>query len=121
MDWIWASHPAWLLYRLPGASHFRVAMPVSSGAGIMSSTLFVAFYARPVMVDLLLSCACEANIGLEVSHSGCVVAYADDIRALRRFAIAVTDRRAAFRALRVRRSPKTAPRQTALVQLSFFP
>jgi hypothetical protein len=96
-------------------------MPVSLGAHHNEVYPTVAFFARPVMVDLLLSCACETNIGLEVGDRGCVVAYADDIRALRRFATAVTDRRAAFRAPRVPRSLKTAPQPTALVQLSFFP
>ena len=81
----------------------------------------VAFFARPITADLLLLCAHEANIGLEVTDRGCVVAYADDIRAFRSFATAIIDRRAAFRALRNPRSVKIAPNPTEFVQLSLFP
>jgi hypothetical protein len=46
----------------------------------------VAFFARPQMVDIFLACAVDAQIGLENDDSGYVVAYADDIRKLHRFA-----------------------------------
>jgi hypothetical protein len=81
----------------------------------------VAFFARPLMVDVLLLCAREANTGLEVGERGCVVAYADDIRAFRSFAMALTAHRAAFRALRNPRSVKTAPQPPGHRQLSLFP
>jgi hypothetical protein len=62
----------------------------------------VAFFARPQMVDLLVASAVEAEIGLENNDCGCVVAYADDVRKLRRFAGSLISKRSFFRAIRVR-------------------
>jgi hypothetical protein len=46
----------------------------------------VAFYARKETVVHLLSCAEEAEIGLEGTDYGAIVAYADGVPAMRRFA-----------------------------------
>jgi hypothetical protein len=62
----------------------------------------VAFFSRPQMVDILLACATEAEIGLENHDYGCVVAYADDVRKLRRFAETLINKRSALRAIRIR-------------------
>lgn len=62
----------------------------------------VAFFARSQMVDLLLACAVENEIGLENNDYGCVVAYADDVRKLRGFAESLINKRSLFRAIRVR-------------------
>lgn len=62
----------------------------------------VAFFARPQMVDLLLASAVEAEIGLENNDDGSVVAYADVVRQLRRFAESLINKRSLFRAIRVR-------------------
>jgi len=81
----------------------------------------VAFYARPVVHDLLVSCAAAANVGLEIGQLRAVVAYADDIRALRHFAMQLIERRAAFRALRSPRVPKLDPKlRKPTAQLSLF-
>lgn len=63
----------------------------------------IAFFARPQMIDLLLASAIESEIGLENENNnyGCLVAYADDVRKLRRFAESLMSKRSLFRAVRV--------------------
>lgn len=72
----------------------------------------VAFFARPQMVDILLACAVETEIGLENHDYGCVVAYADDVRKLGRFAESLIKKRSALRAIRIRQRARatTTPR-----------
>ncbi len=69
----------------------------------------VAFYARPAIAALLLTCAEEAQSGLTNGHGGCLVAYATDLPGLRRFAGAIITHRTAFRKLRTPRVKKPVP------------
>lgn len=68
----------------------------------------VAFFARPQMLGLLLASAVETEIGFENKDDGCVVAYADDVRKLRRFAESLINKRALFRAVRLRQRTREA-------------
>jgi hypothetical protein len=54
------------------------------------------------MVDRLIDSAVEAEIGLEDHDHGTVVAYANDVRKLHRFAGSLIDKRSLFRAIRLR-------------------
>jgi hypothetical protein len=76
----------------------------------------VAFFSRPQMLDLLLASATAADAGLEVGDHGALIAYANDVRVMRRLAVELIDRRAAFRTVRLR-PPKHGSQST---QLSFF-
>jgi hypothetical protein len=60
----------------------------------------VAFFSRPPIAALLLECAEEAQSGL-CNSADCLLAYADDIRAMTRFAAAITSRSKAFRKIRI--------------------
>ena len=60
----------------------------------------VAFFARSATANLLLECAQESKTGLENSHQGSLIAYANDIRRMREFADAIIARRREFRSLR---------------------
>jgi hypothetical protein len=66
----------------------------------------VAFYARPAIAEIILTCVEEAQIGLEMSDQGFLVAYADDIRAMRRFATVLMENKK-LRASRTSRKVKT--------------
>jgi hypothetical protein len=66
----------------------------------------VAFYACPAIAEMILTCAEEARIGLETSDQGFLIAYADDIRAMRRFASLLIENRT-LRATRNSRKVKT--------------
>jgi hypothetical protein len=68
------------------------------------------------MFDLLMDAAATADTGLHIGDRGALVAFADDIRSLRRFAAELIARRGAFRAVRL-----TPPRRRAAsLQLSLF-
>ncbi len=72
----------------------------------------VVFYARPEAVPLLMECAEKAGVGLEIEdelHHPLIV-YADDIRKMRDFANALSERSADFRRVRPKRSPKAKSR-----------
>ena len=56
----------------------------------------------PRSIDLLLEAAETSGIGLHNGHGGCVVAYADDMRKLRSFAIELLERKKRFRSLRAK-------------------
>jgi hypothetical protein len=58
----------------------------------------VAFFAQAHHVELLLRCAEVADVGLESDTTGIVTAYADDIRNMRKFADALMQAKAQFRA-----------------------
>jgi hypothetical protein len=62
----------------------------------------VAFFAKAQMVDLLVTAATNANIGLQNHASGCAMAYSDDIRKLRKFAGCLIGQRQLFNAVRIR-------------------
>lgn len=62
----------------------------------------VAFFARAQMVDLLLTAATNADIGLENHVSGYAMAYSDDIRRFRNFAGCLISQRQSFKAVRPR-------------------
>jgi hypothetical protein len=66
----------------------------------------VAFYARPAIAEIILTCVEEAQIGLETSDQRFLVAYADDIRAMRRFATVLMENKR-LRASRTSRKVKT--------------
>lgn len=57
----------------------------------------VAFFARRNAAEQILEAATEAAIGLKNGPSGCLIAYADDIRELRQFAKTLLTRRKSFR------------------------
>ena len=61
----------------------------------------VAFYMRAEMKNILLEAAEESGTGLENSHNGSVVVYADDIRKMRTFAASLSRRSSAFRKVRL--------------------
>jgi hypothetical protein len=65
----------------------------------------VGFFAKPQMVDLLLTAATEAEIDLENHASECVVAYSNDIRKFRNFAEYLIRQRQLFNAVRLRANP----------------
>ncbi|WP_142252784.1 hypothetical protein [Bradyrhizobium sp. UNPF46] len=52
----------------------------------------IAFFARKRQVNLLLDCAKEADAGLENDESGLLILYSNDIRKMRVFAAALSDR-----------------------------
>lgn len=60
----------------------------------------VAFYARPPAVPQLLECAEDAGAGLGNNDNGALTVYADDIRKIRAFALALMRKSADFRTLR---------------------
>ena len=62
----------------------------------------VAFFAKAQMVDLLLTAATNADIGLENHASGYAMAYSDDIRKLRNFAGHLISQRQLFKGVRLR-------------------
>ena len=66
----------------------------------------VGFFARVPMGKLILACAEDCPIGLHTHENGCLVAYADDIRAMRKFAATLIERRKLFRDLRMPRKAK---------------
>jgi hypothetical protein len=57
----------------------------------------VAFFARPETADLIVAAGSDAEIGLENGETGCVIAFANDIRDMRRFAEALLNRSLSFR------------------------
>lgn len=61
----------------------------------------VAFFAKAQMVDLLLTAATNADIGLENHASGYAMAYSDDIRKLRNFAGYLISQRQLFKGVRL--------------------
>ena len=65
----------------------------------------IVFYAPNQAADLLLSAAEEANVGLESNDF--LIAYADDIRNIRKFARSLISRSSRFNAIRIRR-PRTS-------------
>lgn len=75
----------------------------SFGGGHFEVYPLVAFFARPQVLDLIIGAAREADIGLHNGTGGSIVAYADDIRNMRRFAASVMSKRAQFNAVRLRR------------------
>jgi hypothetical protein len=56
----------------------------------------VAFFAKQAAGSLLLACAEESGVGLEVEDTGTLLVYANDIRAMRRFAEVVMSREDEF-------------------------
>ncbi|WP_027553442.1 hypothetical protein [Bradyrhizobium sp. Cp5.3] len=52
----------------------------------------VAFFAKAGRLDLLLECAKEADVGLENDESGLLMLYSNDIRKMRFFADALSQR-----------------------------
>lgn len=71
------------------------------GDGHAEAHPVVAFFARPLIVKLLLLCAEESNCGL-CSRNDFLLAYADDLRVMPRFASAIIRRSREFRAIRLR-------------------
>jgi hypothetical protein len=73
----------------------------------------VAFFAKAQMVDLLLTAATNADIGLENHASGYAMAYSDDIRKFRNFAGHLISQRQLFKGvcLRTRRAGTTGYRR----------
>ena len=59
----------------------------------------VGFYSRVEAIPILLECAEVAQVGLENSEYDTLVVYSDDIRKMRRFAHAITDRSGTFRSI----------------------
>src|SRR5271167_4289324 len=90
----------------------RPCIPFSScNAGVFGGSHsehypVVAFYTRPAIAEVILTCTQEAQIGLETSERGYLIAYADDIRALRQFAGMLMDKRKLFRSPRISRTSK---------------
>ncbi|MER9000630.1 hypothetical protein NKH58_22690 [Mesorhizobium australicum] len=66
----------------------------------------VVFCARPQQLELLVQGAEKAGVGLVSNASGHLVVYADDIRKMPAFALALIETRAAFRQQRFRTSGK---------------
>ena len=60
----------------------------------------VAFYARPPTVSLLLESVKDADASLSNNDSGSLIVYADDIRKIREFALALMQRSVDFRTSR---------------------
>ncbi len=66
----------------------------------------VAFYARPLIAEVILRCAELANVGIH-DHGGCLVAYADSVEGMIHFARELTSARSTFRKVRLRK-PKSS-------------
>jgi len=73
------------------------------GGGHAEAYPLVGFFARLQQVELLLRAATEAGVGLENGDGGCLVVYANDVRTLRLFAVALVRERKAFDSVRVAR------------------
>jgi hypothetical protein len=69
----------------------------------------VAFFARPQMIAHIDEATGKAGIGLENSASGHLIAYANDIRDMRRFAKELIKNARRFAAINVRTTPRRAP------------
>ena len=59
----------------------------------------VGFYVRIEVIPILLECAEVEQVGLENTGFGSLVVYSDDIRKMRRFAHAISDRSGTIRSL----------------------
>jgi len=78
----------------------------------------VAFFARVEMVDLLLVAAGVAEIGLHMGAAGDLVAYANDIRNMRRFAAALLGR-SSFNLLQRTKHPAIPEQNSGQGELPF--
>jgi len=75
------------------------------------------------LVDLLIAAAVEADVGIENGHYGCLVAFSDDLRRMRKFAIALMERAKSSRSVRLRRTALVEGKPDAAAdadQLDFF-
>ncbi len=82
----------------------------------------VVFCARPQHLALLVQGAERACVGLVSNASGHLVVYADDIRRMSSFALALIEMRTAFRQLRFRTPGRTtaAKDSASICQLKLF-
>ncbi len=69
----------------------------------------VAFFARAPIAKVILTCAEEAGSGLINVNNGSLLAYADTLPTLRRFAETLISRRRDFRAVRLPRRRDVPP------------
>ena len=70
----------------------------------------VAFYARPAVAELILTCAEEIGVGLNMTDTGALITYADDIRSMRAFGAKLIEYAPRFDALpRYRKPRRSAP------------
>jgi len=90
------------------------------GGGHLEAYPLVGFFLRRQLAHLVLSAAAEADIGLENTDDGAVLAYATHVRQFRMFAEALISRRQLLDAVRLRCMTTRQPRLVKPQQLTLW-